>query len=224
MAMSNVVQAIKLIPLLLLLSFIGVPAYAAADIRKVVEVEKPRTFVFHCEDNYTFVARVEDNNAWLFLPARTLDLPQVSPYVFQKGDVRFKIDGQSGQIEENGKVIHQCQNNHREAIWEHAKLNGADFRAIGNEPGWNLETYEGSTRAVLITGYGSKRHEFDLLPPQIDRDSATTIFSSSTAKPKITLKIVGKNCHDTMSDEKFESTVEINLDGKVLRGCGRALH
>ena len=224
MAMSNVVQAIKLISFLLLLSFISVPAYAATDIRKVVEVEKPRSFVFHCEDNYTFVARVEDNNAWLFLPAKSLNLSQVSPDVFQKGNLRFQIDEQSGQIEENGKVIHQCQNNRREAIWEHAKLNGADFRAIGNEPGWNLEVYEGSTRAVLITGYGSKRHEFDLLPPQIDRASATTIFSSSTVNPQITLKIVGKSCHDTMSGEQFESTVEINLDGKVLRGCGRALH
>jgi len=209
--------------LVLIALFAGAPVYAAADGRQLDKVAKPQTFVFHCEGDYTFVARVEDNIAWLFLPAKTLDLSQVSPDVFQRGDLRFQINGQTGQIEDNGNVIHRCQNNRREAIWEHAKLNGADFRAVGNEPGWHLEIYGGS-KAVLVTGYGATRHEFDLLPPQVEGKTETTVLTSRSDKPRIVLKITGKDCSDTMSGEQFESRVDVDLDGKVLHGCGRALH
>jgi hypothetical protein len=38
------------------------------------------------------------------------------------------------------------------------------------------------------------------------------------------IRIEGRACGDTMSDETFESTVTVTLDGKKYRGCGRALH
>lgn len=209
--------------LALILLFVGASAYAAADIRQIVEVEKAQTFVFHCDDDYTFVAQIEGGSAWLFLPADTLELAQVSADTFRKGNLLFQIDGQLCLLKEGDGISRQCKNNRREAIWEHAKLNGADFRAIGNEPGWNLEIHGGS-KAILVTGYGSKRYEINLLPPQVNREVKTTVFTSSTGEPRVTLKIMGEHCSDTMSGEQFETTVEVDLDGKILRGCGRALH
>jgi membrane-bound inhibitor of C-type lysozyme len=39
--------------------------------------EPPRTFVYECSDGYRFVARIEGEKAWLFLPEQTVSLPQV---------------------------------------------------------------------------------------------------------------------------------------------------
>ncbi len=200
----------------------GCSVFSAADIRKDAEAENVRTFVFHCDDDSTFVARIEGDRAWLFLPSETLDLAQTSSGEFNNGDVVLKIADQTA-VFEDGSTTRQCRNNRSEAIWEHAKLNGADFRAIGNEPGWNLEIREGS-KAILVTDYGSTRYNFTLLPPQTNQTSATTTFTSSGNGPKMILKITGGGCSDNMSGEKFESSVEIDLDGDVLRGCGRALH
>jgi uncharacterized membrane protein len=38
------------------------------------------------------------------------------------------------------------------------------------------------------------------------------------------IRIEGRACGDTMSDETFEATVTVTLNGKKYRGCGRALH
>jgi uncharacterized membrane protein len=221
--MSRLVQTVRIFCLFLVLSFCGGAVYAAADIRQVVEIKKAQTFVFHCDDASTFVAQVEGESAWLFLPSETLELPQIAPDTFQTGELLFQLDGETCLLEKSNGKSRRCKNNRREAIWEHAKLQGADFRAIGNEPGWHLEIYEES-KAILVTGYGSKKYEFDLLPPQIDRESRTTVFTSTTDKPRIILKIMGERCSDSMSGEQFESRVEVDLAGDVLRGCGRALH
>ena len=39
--------------------------------------QDPKTFVYECSNAFSFVARIEDHTAWLFLPQKTLSLPQV---------------------------------------------------------------------------------------------------------------------------------------------------
>ncbi len=184
-----------------------------------------RTFVFNCAEEYSFVARIEGAQVWLFLPSGTLTLQQTAVNTFHDGNLMFRLDGQQGLLEESGGVSRSCRNDRRQAIWEHAKLNGADFRAIGNEPGWNLEIIE-QTKLVLVTGYGSELYEFDLSKPEIDMAARTTRYRNSLDGQELTLTLTltGEPCRDTMSGEEFETTVEVNLDGQTLRGCGRALH
>lgn len=40
----------------------------------------------------------------------------------------------------------------------------------------------------------------------------------------IMVQIEGTACRDSMSGERFESTVTVTLNGKSYRGCGHALH
>jgi uncharacterized membrane protein len=136
--------------------------------------------------------------------------------------VTLIIDGEQSQLQEPGGT-HNCSNNRRQAIWEHAKLNGADFRAIGNEPGWNLEIRHQS-KLILVTNYGSEKYELDLPEPDIDKTNRTTRYNIDQDGQKIDLTISGKPCRDSMSGEQFESSVEVMLNGGTLRGCGRALH
>jgi len=42
-----------------------------------------------------------------------------------------------------------CRNNRAMAICVDAKLRGVDFRAVGNEPGWNLEISAGGARVQV---------------------------------------------------------------------------
>jgi uncharacterized membrane protein len=186
-------------------------------------LETAQTFVFACSDGYEFVARIENDSAWLFLPSGTLETKQTSPATYRASDISFTLDGQDALLEGPGNRHLDCRNNRRQAIWEHAKLNGADFRAVGNEPGWHLEI-RNQTQLILVTGYGSKRHEFDLPEPEVDTAARTTRYEVVQGGEKVRLIISGDSCRDSMSDEMFESKVEVVLNGQALRGCGRALH
>ena len=47
------------------------------------------------------------------------------------------------RLADEGPMHTQPHENRRAAIWAQAKLDGVDFRATGNEPGWKLEITEG---------------------------------------------------------------------------------
>ena len=119
--------------------------------------------------------------------------------------------------------VASCKNNRAMAIWEDAKLRGVDFRAIGNEPGWNLEIIK-SEKIVFVGDYGQERYEFITTEPSIDRQARTTVYDVQNDKHELSVIILGRRCNDTMSGEAFETTVSVILDGKKYRGCGKALH
>jgi uncharacterized membrane protein len=187
------------------------------------ETAKVRTFVFSCDEEYQFVARVTDQSAWLFLPTGTIETEKVSAQTYRSGGAVLHLKGADARFDTpDGKQL-ECSNNRSQAIWEHAKLNGADYRAIGNEPGWHLEIHNQS-RLILVTGYGSVQQEFDLPKPVINPASRITRYEIVPEGQKLVLTISGEPCQDSMSGERFESTTELLLNGELLRGCGRALH
>lgn len=182
-----------------------------------------QTFVFTCSDGLKFVARIENETAWLFLPSGTINLRETSAGTYRSQEAVFRTKDQEGMLEESGVKHADCRNNPRQAVWEHAKLNGADFRAIGNEPGWSLEI-QNQSKIVLVTGYGSNHYEFNLPEPVIDKAAGTTRYKVRQAGQEMTLTISAETCRDSMSGEEFESRVEVVINGENLRGCGRALH
>jgi uncharacterized membrane protein/membrane-bound inhibitor of C-type lysozyme len=185
-----------------------------------------RTFAFVCDDGYQFVAGIEGAKAWVFRPEGTVDLAQVpsgSGAKYSDNSVTFWTKGQEAVLED-GKNRHRgCRNDPRRAVWEHAKLKGADFRAVGNEPGWNLEILQQS-KIVLITDYGTSRYEFQLPEPTVDREARITRYETRQDGHELFILLRGDDCRDTMSDETSETIVVVILDGRELRGCGRALH
>jgi uncharacterized membrane protein len=67
--------------------------------------------------------------------------------------------GDEALIEIDGRRYRGCRNNRAKAAWEQARIDGADFRALGNEPGWILEIDE-DTGVTFVTDYGQTRHRF----------------------------------------------------------------
>ncbi len=180
------------------------------------------TYVFLCDDQAAYTVRTRGGSAWVFRPQGTLQLqavPERKGARYTDGAFELRIDGQQAQFGESGSELQRCQNDRRRAIWEKAKLDGADFRAVGNEPGWNLEIQKGS-RIVLVADYGASRVERPLPEPTVDRDARTTRWDAG----ELVVEVMGRPCRDTMSDESFEATVVVTWGGQTLRGCGRALH
>jgi uncharacterized membrane protein len=223
--LETVTQALKasILSLLLLLN-----ACTGVDSKGTIsslptESSSTHTFVFTCSDTLEFVARTDNKEAWLFLPSGTIQLPHTSAGSYRDDQTHLQINGQEASLEAAGVKHLLCKNDRRQAIWEHAKLNGSDYRAIGNEPGWTLEIRNKGS-IILITDYGSTRHEFTLPKPEIDETNRITSYQSKDSDHELILIISGEACLDTMSGEEFSSKATVTLDGKILQGCGRALH
>jgi uncharacterized membrane protein len=188
-------------------------------------VEPATTLVYECDDGYGFVARIQGETAWVFLPETTAALPHVpaaSGARYGDGSITYWSQGEEALLEVAGAEHLSCANNCRRAVWEHAKLNGADFRAVGNEPGWVLEIYP--RRMVLVTDYGEQRYEFETPEPVVNTEERRTFYETSDRGLRILVALEGGECRDTMSDEVFETRVAVKLDDTTYRGCGRALH
>lgn len=184
------------------------------------------TAVYECDEGFEFVARVEGEAAWVFLPTGTFQLlhvPSASGARYEAAGITFWSKGEEATVEAEGVAATDCVNNRRRAVWEHAKLEGVDFRAVGNEPGWHLELRFGAT-SQLVTDYGSTTLTFQASEPEEDRGARRTTFRGAAGATAIVIVLDRNRCSDTMSGEEFETTVTVTVGEARLRGCGRALH
>ncbi len=185
-----------------------------------------RTLVYECEDNFGFTARTRGRTVWLFLPDGAVQLPQVSSASgekYQGAHVTFWSRGEDAMLTLGESYYVGCRNNRAWAIWEHARLNGVDFRAIGNEPGWQLEIQSGADM-VFIADYGKTTHRFTTPEPEIDEPNGRTTYATRNTEHQIVVKLEGTACRDSMSGEPFAVSVRVELDDRLYRGCGKALH
>ncbi len=204
---------------LALLSFgICMPAWTSAPHARV----NSTTYVFVCDDQHAYTVRVTGDTAWIFRPEGTLHLEAGSDSqgtTYHDDNFVLQIVGETARFGAPGSTPRVCRNDRSLAIWEKSKLDGADFRAVGNEPGWSLEIFE-KNRAVLVTGYGASRIERLLPQPAVNQQARTTRWDAGD----MIVELTGKTCHDSMTGEPFETTVVVIWNGQTLRGCGRPLH
>ncbi len=173
------------------------PAPQATPDRAPVTADfEPVTAVYRCRSGsgeVTLVTRTHERGLHVFLPP----------------------DPAGGHLE--------CDHDHRASIWEHAKLNGVSFRAVGNEPGWVLEIRAGE-RLDLSYDYGQSELTVPITTRQPGIDGRVTIYSGSAGGQTMKVSLSGEGCSDTMSDETFPTRVQVELDGRTFSGCGRPLH
>lgn len=183
------------------------------------------TMVYACDAGVTFVATVRNDTAWVFLPTATLGLPHVpseSGVRYSDGATTLWTEGEEARLDTRTDAVLGCVNDRARAIWEHAKLGGVDFRAVGNEPGWHMEISPDSI--VLVTDYGEQRYAFPT--PAVEESPADrrSVFRATAGGHALEVLLEARACRDTMSGEAFETTVTVTVDGGTLRGCGRPLH
>jgi uncharacterized membrane protein len=231
--MKNAISALPILPALLALALGAVIACGQSppvgqQTGERIETRAPvntKTYVYECEEDYVFTARIEGETAWLFLPGKTINLPHVpsgsgARYSSDKG--LFWSKGQKAVLEIGGKRYRGCRNNPAVAVWEDSKLNGADFRAMGNEPGWILEIFH--EKIVFISDYGESRLEAPTPEASSDAKSGLTTYDTRADGRRLEIVLEGRPCRDTMSGQTFQTTVIVRIDEKEYMGCGRALH
>jgi uncharacterized membrane protein len=190
------------------------------------------TSVFDCAvDNeaITFVVRTIGADLALWLPPDfdqpylvLEQVPAASGARYETGDVTVWLHGQEAILTVAGNSYKSCQRDAYASVWEHAKLDGVDFRATGNEPGWILEIRNRSS-LLLDYDYGDSRIETEMSEAVEDHARQSTYYSADAKGQTVTIEISATECTDSMSGFEFESTVTVNIGERSLHGCGRAL-
>jgi len=190
------------------------------------------TYSYRCAgEDQVIVVTVNGDRGYLFSSQASSAMQrQPGTPAFAGDDVYYLPDqprelapGQTAEITINGKRLVNCKNNPRAAVWEAAKLRGASYRAVGQEPPWLLEIHRDSG-FLLVTEYGEKRQRFPYVEPVTDTVQKSASYTSAANGDGIRITLRGGDCRDSMSGEVFHSQVEISWREQTLRGCGRALH
>ena len=193
----------------------------------------PVTSVYDCvarERPFSIVTQTAPSALHIFIPEpfspRTLLLERVeadSGEKYEGDSISAWIKGDDARFIVDTVHVTKCDLNRQQSIWEAAKLDGVDFRATGNEPGWVLEIRE---RSKLVFRYDYGQSEIEAVADSIvsDPESRETVFSAATSSGELRITLSGKTCADTMSDEVFETSVLVDYLGTRYSGCGRALH
>ena len=202
------------------------PDDVSPDTRASTTITDAQTYVYECPDDFSFVARTETDRAWLFLPGTTLELALIqstSGTNYTNGSVSFWRNNNEAVVE-SGEIKHTgCKNNRARAIWEHAKLNGVDFRALGNEPGWYIEI-SNRQDILLVTDYGQQTYRFTSAIINSKPHERTTSYHAQSNGNSVEIVIKGIPCQDSMSGEAFSAAVTVLINNKRYMGCGKALH
>jgi uncharacterized membrane protein len=103
----------------------------------------------------------------------------------------------------------------RSVALDAAAREGYEFRAMGNEPGWNLLVSE--QRCVWETDYGQTRHEIRSVEYETDGD--TRIYRGTVDRLAWEARIEPGPCEDDMSGESFPWSAVIRHGDRTWRGC-----
>jgi len=201
------------------------PAPAGAAARADAGVtQAPRTVLaYDCQGQYV-VAELSADHAWVFLPGATVKLPRevsASGERYADQGVVFWTKGDEAMLEQQGARVN-CRVDRFNTPFEAAKLDGADFRGIGNEPGWELVMYHDRIR--FTWDYGAERMEFPAVAHETSQAELSSRWVTAAQGRQLEVVIQANSCNDTMADYSYESTVTVRLDGREFRGCGKALH
>lgn len=194
-----------------------------------VEPVAAKTYVYECSDAYSFTANIGSNQARLFFSGQEQGITLAHAFSITGAKFNVKqttlwIENDVARLEIDAVIHEDCHNNQAKAIWAHAKLNGVDFRALGNEPSWILEIVNGEN--IIFADFFGKtlnKYLFARPEPVIDQEARKTQFQVTNKDHALLVTIIGKPCQDTMSGESFDFSVTVELDDKVFKGCGRSL-
>src|SRR5690606_4276724 len=192
---------------------------------RVAPPEVGRTFVYDCTGDVSFTVRTGPGELALWAPeslggAYTVlaASPAGSTERYEESSTVAVIGGESAAFEIGGQRYADCVSNPAKVPWADAKRRGATFRALGNEPAWNLEIFP--DRLVMVTNLGADRAE--LAHDGAVADGARTTYLAAGER-ELTAVLERRTCTDAMSGEAFEAAATVTFGGETFRGCGRFL-
>ncbi|MGM0548485.1 MAG: hypothetical protein ACQER0_04325 [Bacillota bacterium] len=107
-------------------------------------------------------------------------------------------------------------------VWQEAKAEGVQFRAVGNEPGWLVEIRE-DQRIKFVNNYGDlelKAPVDDLWIGPVGEDKIYYVENDAIQFQVVVMK---KDYQDSMSGEKLPYQVRVVFPNKSYVGGGKLL-
>jgi putative lipoprotein len=138
---------------------------------------------------------------------------------YSDGKVTVWNKGREASLDVGG-LTYRCTESRAGSIRADARLRGVDFRATGNEPGWALEVLQDR---IVFLDQGGARLTVPRPAPQVDPESGETVYAAEIDGHRLRVLIRERECVDSMSGERAESSVAVEMDGRAYRGCGYAL-
>ena len=168
-------------------------------------------------------ARLQGEAMRLDFSGRTLPLAHAESLTgaryADRGGNEFMRQGEGAKLTLAGEDARDCTRTTRVSPWSEAAARGIAFRAVGNEPGWFLEVGKGDAPPLHATlDYGDRKIDLAHVQP----DAGGYAGSTADASP-VALSIKREACHDGMSGEAFEATVQLMVGSRTYRGCGAFL-
>jgi uncharacterized membrane protein len=127
--------------------------------------------------------------------------------------------GETATLRLGDQTHSACTGQRAETGWDEARLLGADFRAVGVEPVWNLEIDSGRQVRFLIEG---SSEVITPAPEPVRTDSSTT-FTATSEGHTIDVMIREQACPNPVLGSGLTHTVRLMVDGFPYLGCGRML-
>jgi putative lipoprotein len=208
------------------------PAAAAPAAPAAADDEAPPegvllAYVWTCEDGQTLSARNlwRENALAMDFHEGTQRLDQTVAasgvrYANADESTVFWTKGGSATLERKSAATVQCSERRADSLWADARARGVVYRALGNEPGWTLETGPAG-RVVFVTNWGQDRHVFEGATESAAPGG--TMFRGTHGTDSIKVTITAERCEDD-GDVEFDHTAVVEFSGRTLRGCGRRLN
>lgn len=187
-------------------------------------INTAEVFVYECGDSLEFTAHVSKDSTWLFLPDTTLKVQPVkagSGAKYEGNAYLYWSKGDEAILQKPEGSLLTCKTLPEEKAWRAAKLRGVDFRALGQEPGWNLEITKGE-QIRFVGNYGQDTVFMPVSTLKIDNQERT-VFQAETEAHNLTVEIINKPCTDNMSGFPFPASVSVTVDGQTYSGCGKKI-
>jgi membrane-bound inhibitor of C-type lysozyme/uncharacterized membrane protein len=211
----------RLRPIILILAALALGC--SRDLPPMPESTSERmVVVYSCDRSYPVTARFSPELVELDLTTRTMALE----HVVSASGAKYSGEGHTFWVKglqaffETPEGRDRCYGTPARSPWEEARLRGALFRGIGQEPGWTVEIVPG--RWIHYRGdYGMTNIVVPVPEPLIADGEAR--YHSIVDGHDLLVRIARDPCCDTMSGEEFDYAVTIRADGRDHAGCGRML-
>jgi uncharacterized membrane protein len=108
-------------------------------------------------------------------------------------------------------------------VWEQAKEDGIQFRAVGNEPGWLVEV-KGDQKIKFVNDYGNLEIKAPVDDLWLGPAGEDKIYYIENDVIQFQVIIMKKSYQDSMSGEVFPYQVRVVFPNKSYVGGGRLLN
>ncbi|MCP1675368.1 putative lipoprotein [Natronocella acetinitrilica] len=178
---------------------------------------------FQCGDVAVDAAFETDGQVSLSLPWGRVELyevPAASGARFDDGDIEFWTRGSDqARLTTAGTESIDCSPRDSLSPWTRAMLQGVDFRAVGNEPGWHVEVIEEEMLMILTRDHGALHQVFEDIEVLADQAG----YRAESGGKDVVVTLDSAPCQDTNVGWTFPLTVSLGINGQTLQACGRFL-